>query len=101
MVFMKKQFIGILLILVMGIQLLPVTQISMVLFETLQMSEELPGNDGPATPSFSEEVNKHFAAVNHEAILQLAEIRIKEVIHSADKMFSRFLDDVLTQPPNC
>jgi hypothetical protein len=101
MVSMKKQFISILLILVMSIQLLPLVQISMAMYQSQQMNEELPHTDSTSTPSLTEEVQKHFVSINHETILELTEIKINEVIHTADKVNSRFSDDVLTQPPNC
>ena len=85
----------------MCIQLLPFAQISNAMYQSQQMNEELPHNDNPTIPSFSEEVHKHFVTVTHESILQLTEIKINELIHTAEKVYSRFSDDVLTQPPNC
>ncbi|HEX4957983.1 MAG TPA: hypothetical protein VFV46_07375 [Lacibacter sp.] len=84
----------------MCIQLLPVAQVSTAMYQSQQMNEELPHNDSPVTPSFSEEQHKHFVTATHESMLQLTEIRINEVIHLSEKVNSRFSDDVLTQPPN-
>jgi len=97
---MKKQFISLMLCLVMCIQLLPLTQISTTMYQSQQMNEELPHNDNPTAPSFTEELQKHIATLSHEEQIALTELRITQVIHWAEQMYSRFSDDVETRPPN-
>lgn len=97
---MKKQLISIVLAIVLSIQLLPLAQISKAMYQSQQMTEELPHSDTPVTPSFTEEIHKHFVHVSHDELLHLTELRIVELIHHAEKIYSRFSDDVQTQPPN-
>lgn len=97
---MKKCISSIFLLLVLSIQLLPLVQISSAMYQSQQMTEELPHSDEPATPSFAEEIHKHFVSVTHEELIQLSELKVTELIHLAEKVYSRFSDDVLTQPPN-
>lgn len=97
---MRKKIISILLVLVLSIQLLPLAQISAAMYQSQQMTEELPHTDVPTTPSFTEEIHKHFVSVSHDELIQLTELRIVELIHHAEKIYSRFSDDVQTQPPN-
>ena len=97
---MKKQLISIVLAIVLSIQLLPLAQISKAMYQSQQMTEELPHSDTPVTPSFTEEIHKHFVHVSHEELIHLTELRIVELIHHAEKIYSRFSDDVQTQPPN-
>lgn len=70
------------------------------MYQSQQMNEELPHNDSPTTPSFSEELDKHFATLTHQEQIALTELRIIQVIHIAEQMYSRFSDDVETRPPN-
>lgn len=98
---MRKQVISIFLSLVMCIQLLPLTQISTAMYQSQQMNEEMPHNDAPVSPVFTEELHKHFVSASHEEQMELTELRIIEVIHQAEKISSRFSDDVQTPPPNC
>ncbi len=98
---MRKQVISIFLVLVLSIQLLPLTQISTAIYQSQQMNEELPHNDNPSCPVFSEEIHKHFVSISNEELMGLTELRIIEVIHRADKVYTRFSDDVQTPPPNC
>lgn len=97
---MKKKLISIFLAVVLSIQLLPLAQISAAMYQSQQMTEELPHTDVPSTPSFSEEIHKHFVSVSHEELMYLTQLRIVEIIHHAEDMYSRFSDDVQTQPPN-
>jgi hypothetical protein len=97
---MKMKLISILLTVVLSIQLLPLAQISTAMYQCQQMTEELPHNDAPSTPSLNEEIHKHFVSANHEGLMHLTELRIVELIHHAEKIYSRFSDDVQTQPPN-
>ncbi len=97
---MKKKLISIMLTLVLSIQLLPLAQISAMMYQNQQMTEEIPHSDKPVTPSFTEEIHKHFVTASHEELMQLAELRIVESIHHAETIYSRFSDDVQTQPPN-
>lgn len=84
----------------MCIQLMPLTQISKAMYQSQQMNEELPHNDSPTTPSFTEELHKHFATLSHQGQLALAELRITRVIQIAEQLYSRLSDDVETRPPN-
>lgn len=96
-----KQLISIFLALVLSIQLLPLAQISKAMYQSQQMTEELPhGSDSAPSPSFTEEIHKHFVSVSHEELIQQSELRVVERIHHAEKMYSRFSDDVQTRPPN-
>jgi hypothetical protein len=70
------------------------------MYQSRQMNEEMPHNDAPAAPVFTEELHKHFVSVSHEEQIELTELRIIEVIHQAEKISSRFSDDVQTPPPN-
>lgn len=97
---MNKKIISIVLTLVLSIQLLPLAQISTVMYQNQQMTEEIPHSDKPMTPSFTEEIHKHFVTASHGELMQLAELRIDESIHHAETIYSRFSDDVQTQPPN-
>lgn len=97
---MRKKLISILLTVVLSIQLLPLAQISKAMYQSQQMTEELPHNDVPSTPSLTEEIHKHFVSSTHEGLMHLTELRIVELIHRAEKIYSRFSDDVQTQPPN-
>ncbi|RXK60487.1 hypothetical protein ESA94_08435 [Lacibacter luteus] len=97
---MKKYIISIFLSLVLSIQLLPLAQISAAMYQSQQMTEELPHNDTPPTPSFTEEIHKHFVTVTNEELIHLTELRVTELIHHAEKVYTRFSDDVQTRPPN-
>ena len=87
--------------LVLSIQLLPLTQIVTSLYQS-QLTEELPHSDktGSAPSPFVEELHKHFICPTHEHFIQLTENRISELIHHAEKMYTRHSDDVQTQPPD-
>lgn len=97
---MTKKLISIVLTLVLSIQLLPLAQISAMMYQSQQMTEEIPHSDKPISPSFTEEIHKHFVSVTHEELMQLAELRVVAGIHHAETIYSRFSDDVQTQPPN-
>lgn len=97
---MKKYFISIFLTLVLSIQLLPLAQISAAMYQSQQMTEEMPHNDNSTVPSFTEELHKHFVNVSFDEFIHFTELRITELIHHAEKKYSRFSDDVITQPPN-
>lgn len=97
---MKKYINSIFLLLVLSIQLLPLSQISAAMFQSQQMTEELPHSDEPVTPSFSEEIHKHFVTVTNEEFIHLTELKYTELIHHAEKVYTRYSDDVLTRPPN-
>lgn len=98
---MKKQLISIFLAIVLSIQLLPLAQISAAMYQSQQMTEELPHNDTPPTPSFTEELHKHFVSATHEELIHLTELKVTELIHHAEKVYTRLSDDVQTRPPNC
>jgi hypothetical protein len=98
---MKKKLISLFLSLVLSIQLLPLSQIVTSLYQS-QLTEELPHTDktGNLANPFVEEIHKQFVHSTHEHLLQLSETRVLELIHHAEKMYTRFSDDVQTQPPN-
>lgn len=79
---------------------MPLVQISTAMYQSQQMTEELPSSDEPELPSFAEEMHQHFLSVTHQKLIQLSELKVTELIHQTENVFSRFSDDVLTQPPN-
>lgn len=98
---MKKKIISCFLVLVLSIQLLPLTQIVTSLYQS-QLTEELPHSDktGSTPNPMVEEIHKHFVYTTHEQLIHLNEISVSAIIHYAEKIQSRFSDDVQTQPPN-
>ena len=98
---MKKQLISIFLAIVLSIQLLPLAQISAAMYQNQQMTEELPHSDTAPTPSFTEELHKHFVTATHEELIHLTGLKVTELIHHAAKVYTRLSDDVQTRPPNC
>lgn len=97
---MKKQLISIILAIVLSIQMLPLAQISKVMYKSQQMTEELPHSDTAPSPSFTEEIHKHFVSATHEELIHLTELRVTELIHHTEKVYTRLSDDVQTRPPN-
>lgn len=97
---MKKYVSSISLLLVLSIQLLPLSQISTAVFESQQMTEELPHSDELIIPSFSEEIHKHIVTVTHEELIHLTELKVTELIHHTEKLFIRHSDDVQARTPD-
>jgi hypothetical protein len=96
---MGKKRITVLLILVLSIQLLPLTQIGAALYQN-QLTEEINHTESPNPSSFTEELHKHFDHCTQIWHLALCERMVTEIIHHAKKTYSRLDDDVEIQPPD-
>jgi hypothetical protein len=96
---MRIKLISVLLFFVLSIQLLPLTQIGEALYQN-QLTEEINHTDAPNPASLTEEIHKQFDHSAQIWHLALYERRVSESIHLAEKIYSRFHEDVEIQPPD-
>lgn len=99
---MKKKIISLVLLLIFSTQILPVTQIGRVLYQN-QLTEELPhsGTSAPVPNSFVEEIHKAYWHEMQEYSMNMYSKIITHHLHQTENIFTQFIAEVKTPPPNC
>jgi hypothetical protein len=98
---MRRKFITYFLLCLLAIQLLPVKEIGMLLYNN-QLTEEIyDALDTSEEKNDSKETKKEFDAVNYTKQIDILSYKFEKSRHAIIKtiLISRLCDDTLTPPP--